>query len=204
MKGRDFTVRKPHPALPKEFYRTLTTGIILLIPMLAIGISRKSIKSMVKQSNLDYFRISYREPDCLRTKVYLQIERLKTAMGKKLLSWLPLVTRTKDKVTTRLNDVNNTDLGARTFRGINAFFNDIKKQAANREYEKVLRSYQEMEKLVTRELDVIASPYMISNSASRNGGAILFLTTFARVRLPMISLPFFSVSTRRTSMRTEA
>jgi len=155
MKGRDFTVRKPHPALPKEFYRTLTTGIILLIPMLAIGISRKSIKSMVKQSNLDYFRISYREPDCLRTKVYLQIERLKTAIGKKLLSWLPLVTRTKDKVTTRLNDVNNTDLGARTFRGINAFFNDIKKQAANREYEKVLRSYQEMEKLVTRELDVI-------------------------------------------------
>ena len=33
---------------------------------------------------------------------------------------------------------------------------------------------------------------------------ILFLTTLARVRLPMISLPFFSVSTRRTSIRTEA
>ena len=46
------------------------------------------------------------------------------------------------------------------------------------------------------------SPYMMSNSASRNGGAILFFTTLARVRLPMISLPFFSASMRRTSMRT--
>ena len=48
------------------------------------------------------------------------------------------------------------------------------------------------------------SPYMMSNSASRNGGATLFLTTLARVRLPMISLPFLSASMRRTSMRTEA
>ena len=34
--------------------------------------------------------------------------------------------------------------------------------------------------------------YMMSNSASRKGGATLFLTTFARVRLPMTSPPFFS------------
>ena len=50
----------------------------------------------------------------------------------------------------------------------------------------------------------IPSPYMMSNSASRKGGATLFLTTFARVRLPMISPPDFSDSMRRTSMRTEA
>ena len=47
------------------------------------------------------------------------------------------------------------------------------------------------------------SPYMMSNSASLNGGATLFFTTRARVRLPMISEPFFSDSVRRTSMRTE-
>ncbi len=48
------------------------------------------------------------------------------------------------------------------------------------------------------------SPYMMSNSASRKGGAILFFTTLARVRLPMSSLPFLMASIRRTSMRTEA
>ena len=41
------------------------------------------------------------------------------------------------------------------------------------------------------------------NDASRKGGATLFLTILARVRLPMISEPLFSASTRRTSMRTE-
>ena len=50
----------------------------------------------------------------------------------------------------------------------------------------------------------IPSPYMMSNSASRKGGATLFFTTLARVRLPTISEPFFSASIRRTSMRTEA
>ena len=45
-------------------------------------------------------------------------------------------------------------------------------------------------------------PYIISNSASLKGGATLFLTTFARVRLPMTSVPLFSASTRRISMRT--
>ena len=48
------------------------------------------------------------------------------------------------------------------------------------------------------------SPYMMSNSASRKGGATLFFTTLARVRLPMISPPDFKASMRRTSMRTEA
>ena len=43
---------------------------------------------------------------------------------------------------------------------------------------------------------------MMSNSASLNGGATLFLTILARVRLPIISPPTFSVSMRRTSMRT--
>ena len=47
------------------------------------------------------------------------------------------------------------------------------------------------------------SPYMISNSASRKGGATLFLTILTRVRLPTTSEPFLIASTRRTSMRTE-
>ena len=47
------------------------------------------------------------------------------------------------------------------------------------------------------------SPYMMSNSASRKGGATLFFTTLARVRLPMISVPALMASMRRTSMRTE-
>ena len=38
---------------------------------------------------------------------------------------------------------------------------------------------------------------MMSNSASRKGGAILFFTTLARVRLPIISPPAFRVSTSR-------
>ena len=43
---------------------------------------------------------------------------------------------------------------------------------------------------------------MMSNSASLNGGATLFLMTLARVRLPTISVPDLSVSMRRMSMRT--
>ena len=43
---------------------------------------------------------------------------------------------------------------------------------------------------------------MMSNSASLKGGATLFLTIFARVRLPTTSPPTFMLSTRRTSMRT--
>ena len=47
------------------------------------------------------------------------------------------------------------------------------------------------------------SPYMMSNSASRKGGATLFLTTFARVRLPMKApVESFRPSMRRTSIRT--
>ena len=46
-------------------------------------------------------------------------------------------------------------------------------------------------------------PYIMSNSACLNGGATLFFTTFTRTRLPIISLFFLSVSTRRMSKRTE-
>ena len=59
-------------------------------------------------------------------------------------------------------------------------------------------------KSISSPVWAMPSPYMMSNSASRNGGAILFFTTLARVRLPIISPPDFSVSMRRTSMRTEA
>ena len=47
------------------------------------------------------------------------------------------------------------------------------------------------------------SPYMISNTASRKGGAHLFLMTFTRVRLPTISVPLLMASILRTSRRTE-
>ena len=43
---------------------------------------------------------------------------------------------------------------------------------------------------------------MRSNSAWRNGGATLFLTTLARTRLPTISPSFLMESMRRMSMRT--
>ncbi len=48
------------------------------------------------------------------------------------------------------------------------------------------------------------SPYMMSNSTSRNGGATLFLTTFTRTLLPTISSAFFTEPVRRMSRRTEA
>ena len=48
------------------------------------------------------------------------------------------------------------------------------------------------------------SPYITSNSATRNGGATLFFTTFTRTRLPTDSVPDLIVSTRRMSSRTEA
>src|ERR1700730_7076536 len=44
----------------------------------------------------------------------------------------------------------------------------------------------------------------MSNSASRNGGAILFLTTLTRVSLPTTSSPFLIEPMRRMSSRTEA
>jgi len=49
-----------------------------------------------------------------------------------------------------------------------------------------------------------ATPYMMSNSASLNGGATLFFTTRTRTRLPTASVPSLSVSMRRMSSRTEA
>ena len=48
------------------------------------------------------------------------------------------------------------------------------------------------------------SPYMMSNSATRNGAATLFLTTLTRTRLPTDSVPVLIVSIRRMSSRTEA
>ena len=51
---------------------------------------------------------------------------------------------------------------------------------------------------------LIPSPYITSNSATRNGGETLFLTTFTRTRLPTDSVPVLIVSTRRMSRRTEA
>ena len=44
---------------------------------------------------------------------------------------------------------------------------------------------------------------IMSNSATRNGAAILFLTMRARTRLPITSDPCLMDSTRRRSMRTE-
>ncbi len=46
-------------------------------------------------------------------------------------------------------------------------------------------------------------PYMMSNSAIRNGGATLFFATLTRARLPMISVPSLMDSTRRMSSRTD-
>ena len=46
-------------------------------------------------------------------------------------------------------------------------------------------------------------PYMMSNSAWRNGGATLFFTTLTRVRLPTTSTPSLMDSMRRMSSRTE-
>jgi len=43
----------------------------------------------------------------------------------------------------------------------------------------------------------------MSDSASRNGGAILFLTTRARVQLPTATSPSFIDPVRRTSTRIE-
>ena len=43
-----------------------------------------------------------------------------------------------------------------------------------------------------------------SNSAWRNGGAHLFLTTLTRVRLPMATVPSLIWPMRRTSIRTDA
>ena len=48
------------------------------------------------------------------------------------------------------------------------------------------------------------SPYMTSNSATRNGGDTLFFTTLTRTRLPTDSVPVLIVSTRRMSRRTDA
>jgi len=45
---------------------------------------------------------------------------------------------------------------------------------------------------------------MMSNSALRKGGAILFLTTFTRTWLPVISAPCLMLSILRMSRRTEA
>ena len=45
---------------------------------------------------------------------------------------------------------------------------------------------------------------VISNSASRKGGAILFFTTFTRALLPTASSPFLTTPVRRMSRRTEA
>ena len=46
-------------------------------------------------------------------------------------------------------------------------------------------------------------PYMMSNSAWRNGGATLFFTTLTRVRLPTTSAPSLMDSMRRMSSRTD-
>ena len=46
-------------------------------------------------------------------------------------------------------------------------------------------------------------PYMMSNSAERNGAATLFLTTLARTRLPITSSLSLMVSILRISIRTE-
>ena len=46
-------------------------------------------------------------------------------------------------------------------------------------------------------------PNIMSNSATRKGGAILFFTTFTRVTLPICSSPFLMAVARRISMRTE-
>ena len=51
MQGRDVMQKKTAPILPREFYTTVATGGLLLIPMLAIGLSRQSVKSMAKQAN---------------------------------------------------------------------------------------------------------------------------------------------------------
>ena len=45
-------------------------------------------------------------------------------------------------------------------------------------------------------------PKVMSNSASKNGGAILFFTTFTRVRLPTTLSPALIWAVRRISMRT--
>ncbi len=51
---------------------------------------------------------------------------------------------------------------------------------------------------------LIPSPYMMSNSAMRNGAATLFFTTFTRTREPTDSVPVLIVSMRRMSSRTDA
>ena len=165
--GKEFVVRKPPPNISKEFYKFLATTSFLLIPMLSIGLSRKSIKSMVKQSNLDYFRIAYSEPDSWRTNLYLKIEKSKNYIGKKLLSFLPSVTTSKDKITSHLNNSVNNEFEAVGFRKINNIFKGVKKLAAAREYQKVLKSYSEMEKLVNQQLELI-------EQSSNNGLKILF------------------------------
>ena len=47
-------------------------------------------------------------------------------------------------------------------------------------------------------------PYITSNSTTLKGGAILFLTTFTRVWLPMISSRSLIWPMRRMSSRTDA
>ena len=58
----------------------------------------------------------------------------------------------------------------------------------------------DIQQIASRE---IPSPYMMSNSASRNGAATLFFTTLILVRDPVTTSPSLIAAMRRISMRTE-
>ena len=155
MNGKVFITNKHPPDIKKEIYKFFMTGTMLLFPLVAIGFSRKSIKSVVKQADLDYFRTLYSEPPTFRRKLYLKVDEYKSVFGKKFLKFFSKQGHSKDNITSNLNKNSNNQASAVMYRNFNNIFKSSKSKAAKREYAKMLKEFDKMEKLVLKQVDII-------------------------------------------------
>lgn len=155
MKGRDFVVRKPPPDITREIRIFTATTSLLLIPMLAIGISRKSLKSAIKQAKLDYFRMANFEPDSWRKTLCLKLEQTRKLVCESLFVFVRKAARSKDKVTCVLEKETNNEFEAKIFRGVNELWREAKIHSAHKEYAKVNETFALMQELVAKQIDII-------------------------------------------------
>ncbi len=155
MHGKDFVVYTPPSNITKTFYRYISAGGFLIVPILAILLSKKNLSSIMQKANLEHFRAINSEKNGFLGWFPEYFAKFKQNLCKKVMSVLQPYTRKKDLWTTKLNNKSNNSFVGKIFRKTNDFFISLKTKAAERKYKKLEKNFAALEKLLKEQFEII-------------------------------------------------
>jgi len=145
MNGRVYSSYTPPYKLSKELYNYLSAGGLLILPVLALTISKKNIFSGLKKTNKEFFSLINSNSSGFWNNISKKIAILKYNCLTKFWSVVKPLRSVREKWSIKLNATENQSLVANSYRYINSLLKGTKTNAANKIYFKAQKSFMAME-----------------------------------------------------------